>query len=99
MKEGIAISKLPSTYSFLKVFTPCNWGKEVLAKRILVLNEFFPKFALNHGDANVTTAHVIAMLNSKRVEELGGVKSGPKQGSLFLPSQSFLSVCSIQAIV
>ena len=69
-------------------------GKKVLEKMILVLNEFFPKFALNHEGANVT-AHVISMLNSKRVEDLGGVKSGPKQGSLFLPSQSFLSVCSI----
>ena len=55
---------------------------------ILVLNEFSPTFALNHEGANNVTAHVISMLNSKRVEELGGVKRCLKQGSLFLPTQS-----------
>ena len=87
MKEGITISEPPSTYSFLKVFSSCYWEKEVLKKVILVVNEFFAKFALNHEGANVT-AHVISVLNSKSVEELGKIKRGPKQGSLFLPSQS-----------
>ena len=30
MKAGIAIRELPSTYTILKVFTSCYWGKEVL---------------------------------------------------------------------
>ena len=38
MKEGIAISKPPST---LKVFTSCYWGKEVLEKIMLVLEKSF----------------------------------------------------------
>ena len=71
---------------------------EVLEKMILVLNEFFPKFALNHGGANVT-AHVIAMLTSNRVEELGRVKRGPKQTVTIFIFPIFLSVCSIQPIV
>ena len=46
MKAGIAIREPPSTYTILKVFTSCYWGKEVLEKMILVLEKsliFFPK--------------------------------------------------------